>query len=356
MQALTLPLSQAISQDTVTQGTPSQPTLQDVADRCGVSTATVSRCLNAPDRVGKDTRDRVLAAIDALGYAPNFGARLMAAGRSNTIGAVIPTMENAIFAQGLQAFQDGLHQAGFTLLVASSGYDPQVEADQVRTLASRGADGLLLIGQGRDKAVYDLLHARGLPALLAWTYRADAPHPAIGFDNVAAMAELADAVLDQGHRRIGYISADTTTNDRAAERLAGVRAAMARRGLSDGDLELCTVPYGIETGAQAFRTLMTQTNRPTAVMCGNDVLAAGAMGAARDLGLAVPKDVSITGFDDIELAQVTSPGLTTVHVPHAQMGAKAADALVARVAQDAPLISVKLPTRLVMRGTLGPAP
>ncbi len=340
----------------MTKDTHHQPTLQDVADLCGVSTATVSRCLNAPDRVGKDTLERVLAAVSALGYAPNFGARLMAAGRSNTIGAVIPTMENAIFAQGLQVFQDTLRQAGFTLLVASSGYDPKIEAEQIRTLASRGADGLLLIGHERDASVYEFLASRQLPTLLAWAYRDKAPHPSIGFDNTAAMAELAETVLAHGHRRIGYISADPTANDRAAERLAGLRATLQRNGFSQDALSLVTTGYGVETGAQAFRQLMALPNRPTAVMCGNDVLAAGAMGAAHGLGLKVPLDVSITGFDDIELARVTTPGLTTVHVPHTAMGARAAAALVAAVSNGSDLISEKLPTRVVQRGTLGAAP
>jgi len=306
--------------------------------------------------VGKDTLERVLAAVDELGYAPNFGARLMAAGRSNTIGAVVPTMQNAIFAEGLQAFQDTLNKAGFTLLVASSGYDPKIEAEQIRTLASRGADGLLLIGHERDASVYEFLAARGLPTLLAWAYRENASHPSIGFDNTAAMAELARAVLAEGHRRIGYITADPSTNDRAAERLAGLKTALENHGLPDAALNIITVPYGIEQGGAAFRDMMKIPNRPTAVMCGNDVLAAGAMGAAHELGLRVPGDISITGFDDIELAHVTTPGLTTVRVPHTNMGAKAALALVATVSQGMPLKSEKLPTRLVRRGTLGTAP
>ena len=129
----------------------SLPTLEDVARRAGVSTATVSRCLNEPDRVRPATRARVDAAVNELGYTPHFGGRMLASNRTNTIGAVIPTMENAIFAAGVQALQDELARRGITLLVATSHYDMQREAEQIRVLLGRGVDGLVLIGEDRPE-------------------------------------------------------------------------------------------------------------------------------------------------------------------------------------------------------------
>src|SRR6056297_1290979 len=146
------------------------PTLEDVARAADVSTATVSRCLNTPGKVSDDTRLRVMEAVAALGYAPNFGARAMVSRRTRTIGAIIPTMENAIFARGLQAFQEELHARGYMLLVASSAYQPKIEEEQIRALVARGADGLLLIGHDRDPAIYDYLRARSIPVLSAWVY------------------------------------------------------------------------------------------------------------------------------------------------------------------------------------------
>ena len=145
---------------------PVVPTLDDVAREAGVSTATVSRCLNNSEKVTAKTRERVARAIDLLGYSPNFGARAMAAKRTFTIGAIIPTMENAIFARGLQAFQEALYAQGYTLLVASSAYKPEIEAEQIRALVARGADGLLLIGYDRDPSIYDFLARRGVPTLV----------------------------------------------------------------------------------------------------------------------------------------------------------------------------------------------
>lgn len=330
------------------------PTLQDVAARAGVSTATVSRAINFPDQVAPRTRDKVNAAISALGYSPNFGARVMAARRTNTIGAIIPTMENAIFARGLQAFQEELRQHGFTMLVASTAYQPATEEEQIRSLVARGADALLLIGYHRDPAIYEFLDAQGVPVLLTWAFDATADRPSVGFDNHAAMQEMAAKVIDMGHRQLALISADTRMNDRAASRHEGIKHAMESAGLNSRDLHFVETTYGIEEGAEAFERVMQMTPRPTAVFCGNDVLAVGALRRARELGLSVPKDVSVIGFDDIELAQVAYPALTTVHVPHREMGRRAGRALAKLLRDGDPLKPIALQTHPVLRDTLAP--
>ena len=328
----------------------SAPTLEDVATRAGVSTATVSRCLNAPEKVVAKTRERVLNAVRDLGYAPNFSARALAARRTQTIGAVIPTMENAIFAQGLQAFQERLAQDGFMLLVASSSYDPDVEFEQIRALVARGADGLLLIGHDRDAEVLKFLDKQNVPALVAWAYHRD--QPSIGFDNQAAMKELADHAIALGHRKIGVISASQTGNDRARARVAGIHAAANEAGLGAEAISVVETNYSIKSGAIAFDRLMA--NAPTLILCGNDVLAAGALRRAHEMNISVPGDISITGFDDIELASLVTPRLTTVHVPHRIMGETAADTLIDMAEGRQPGASVCLPTYVRDGETLGP--
>jgi LacI family transcriptional regulator len=331
---------------------PSVPTLDDVARSAGVSTATVSRCLNSPERVVEHTRKRVMAAVEQLGYTPNFGARVMAAKRTFTIGAIIPTMENAIFARGLQAFQEALHARGYTLLVASSAYQPKIEEEQIRSLVARGADGLLLIGHDRDPAVYEYLRARSIPVLSAWVYLPDCDQPTVGFDNRASMRALAQKVIDFGHRSIAMISGITEGNDRAAARLAGLRDALSDNGLDPGAVPVIETPYEIENGSVAFRTLMQGDTRPSVVMCGNDVLAVGALRGAREIGLSVPDDVSITGFDDIELARIVEPQITTLHVPHREMGRRAAEALIDIVEKRNSGASIELQSSIQLRGSL----
>ena len=332
------------------------PTLDDVARAAGVSTATVSRCLNTPDRVVEKTRTRVLEVVQALGYTPNFGARAMAAKRTYTIGAIIPTMENAIFARGLQAFQEGLHARGYTLLVSSTGYQAEVEAEQIRALVARGADALLLIGQARDPAIYDFLEQRSVATLIAWTFEAGSARPSIGFDNRAAMRALAEEVIASGHRQIGLISGIVKGNDRAAGRHQGVRDALTAHGLDATAMPVIESSYEIETGGAGFESLIERTPRPTAIMCGNDVLAVGAMKRAREMGLRVPQDVSITGFDDIELARIVTPELTTVRVPHREMGRRAAEELVNMLEGKAAGSVIELDCALKLRGSLGPPP
>ncbi|WP_050927678.1 LacI family DNA-binding transcriptional regulator [Aestuariivita boseongensis] len=334
----------------------SVPTLEDVAARSGVSTATVSRCLNTPSQVSATTRERVMRAVSDLGYAPNFGARALAAKRTNTFGAIIPTMENAIFARGLQAFQDELGENGVTLLVASSSYSPQQEEEQIRSLVARGADALLLIGQDRTPKTYAFLDKRKIPYVVAWVFDRTNTRPSIGFDNRQAMKALADEVLEMGHRHLGVITAEREGNDRARGRFEGICDAARDHGINPDSLAVEETTYAIDNGAQAFARLMACTPRPTAVLCGNDVFAAGALMMARKMGLRVPEDVSITGFDDIELAEIVTPALTTVHVPHREMGRRAAQKLLSLRAGDDPGPSIELATTIQWRESLGPAP
>jgi LacI family transcriptional regulator len=334
----------------------SSPTLSDVAKLAGVSTATVSRCLNDPDRVVPETRARVMRAVEELSYTPHFGGQVLASRKSNTVGAVIPTMENAIFARGLQAFEEELALDGYTLLVASTNYDPAREYEQVKKLVARGADGLLLIGWERPKKLFDFLKSRDFPTVVAWNMRAEDDALCSGFDNREAARKLAEKVLGYGHRSIAMIAGVTAGNDRATDRLAGVRDAMSKLPLDSHKLRVVEAPYTIDCGARAFQKLITEEPQPTAVICGNDVLAVGALSEAKRIGMNVPRDVSITGYDDIDLSTVTDPPLTTVHVPHRRMGQAAARLLLDRMSGTVEGYRVAFETEIVERGSLGPAP
>ena len=329
------------------------PTLQDVARMAGVSTATVSRCFNSPDRVVEATREKVLQIVEKIGYTPNFGGRALASNRSNTVGAIIPTMDNAIFARGLQTFQETLAESKVTLLVASSGYDPERELQQIQSLISQGADGLLLIGHARPMKTYDFLQRRQIPYVVTWNYHANSSSFNVGFDNRKAATQIAQLVLNFGHKRIAIITAHTETNDRALDRLNGVRDAMESSGMPIDNLEIIPTTYSLKSGGDAFKELMERTPRPTAIMCGNDVLATGAIIRANEMGIKIPDVVSVTGFDDIDLAEVIQPNLTTVHVPHRRMGESAARLLLDILDDKADCQNVELETEVIMRDSLG---
>lgn len=331
------------------------PTLQDVADLAAVSTATVSRCLNNSGHVTEKTRLKVQQAIQTLGYSPNFGAQALAAKRTNTIGAIIPTMENAIFARGIQAFQETLAENGITLIIASCSYRPELEEEQIRSLVARGADALLLIGQSRPAATYQFLARRNIPYVLAWAHKKDSQHCYIGFDNQAAAQTITRQVLELGHRNLGVIVGLTRNNDRARDRITGIEHAIADYGAQTAPLQVIEAEYTFQEGAKALDQLLANPRPPTAVICGNDVLAVGAVKRAKQLGLAVPEDLSITGFADIEVSELIDPELTTVHVPHREMGIAAAKSLIAMLKTQTPVESHLLETRIVNRQSLGPA-
>ncbi len=328
------------------------PTLDDVARLAGVSTATVSRCLNLPDRVREATKLRVQAAIADLGYTPHFGGMALASNRTNTVGAIIPTMENAIFARGLQFLQEELSLSGITLSVATSLYDPEKEAQQVKSLLGRGVDVLALIGQERPKETYDFLKIRGVPFVLMWIPEPGSPYSNVGFNTHQAAHDMASHVIAHGHNQIAMIGGITEGNDRARQRIKGVSDAMQQHDLSLNAPYLVESEYTIDEGELAARKLLALNPRPTAIICGNDVQAAGTLRAARNLGLAVPHDLSVVGFDDIDLAEAVEPGLTTIHVPHRRMGREAARLIINMARNNAPVQSIRIETKIIQRASL----
>ncbi len=327
------------------------PTIEDVAKRAQVSTATVSRCLNTPNRVAESTRDKVIAAVTELGYSPNFGAKALASKRTNTYGAIIPTMANAIFAKGLQTFQETLTEHGATLLVSSSYYNNAIEEEQIRSMVARGADGLLLIGQSRSDTIYQFLEQQNIPVVLAWSFDASSKYNMVGFDNRAASLKLAQKAIALGHRQFAFLSGERENNDRASERVKGAQQALAAADIDPNSMPVIEAPYSITEAGEAFEQLMSSPVKPSIVMCGNDVQAVGVLKKARERGIDVPGDVSITGFDNLEIASVVEPGITTVHVPHRQMGRKSAELLLSDDAKAKPS-QTELQTYLVERDSL----
>ena len=333
-----------------------RPTLHDVAAKAGVSTATVSRCLNEAEAVRAELRERVQAAIAELGYTRHGAARALASQRAHAVGAVIPTLDNAIFATGIQAMQDRLSESGYTLLLASSNYDAMEELKQAGSLIERGLDGLMLIGEARPPGLYELLEQKAIPYVNAWTYRPDSRHPSIGFDNRGSAYRIASYLMDMGHTRFAMIAGLADGNDRATERLDGVSSALADRGLTLEEDRVIQCAYNIGEGRQALRRLMAAEQPPTAIICGNDVLAYGALFECHALGIDVPGRVSITGFDDLELAAELNPPLTTMHVPSAAMGRLAADYLLHRIKGEPTPDATRLDVDLIIRGSTGRPP
>jgi LacI family transcriptional regulator len=305
--------------------------IRDVAAAAGVSTATVSRTLNKPESVRPALRDKVMAAVQKLGYVANAGARTLKLGRSGTVGAVVPTVDNAIFASGLQAFQRRLSAAGYVVLLAFSDYDPDQETAQAMALLARGVDGLVLAGRSQQPELLERLRQRGLPWVHTLSYPAPAGAACVGIRNRAAMARAVRYLLDLGHRRFAMLAGLTAHNDRATERLAGVREALEAAGLRLAPEATIEAAYAVQPAREAMRRLLALKPRPTALLCGNDVLAIGALLECQAAQLEVPRELSVMGFDDLDLARQWRPTLTTVRVPTENMWTLAAQYLLDRL-------------------------
>ena len=330
--------------------------MRDVATRAYCSTATVSRVLNEPDRVTPVIRDRVIVAMRDLGYMPNSAARALRSQRSHIMGIVIPTLNHAIYARLVEALQHKLAESGYSLLVATSEYDLQRENEQARLLIERGLEGVVLIGELHRPELYELLNRVRIPYVNTYVYRTDNAHPCVGFDNRLATSEMTEFLLGLGHNVFGVISAVTAGNDRASERVAGVRGALERHGLTLPPEAVYERPYSIASGREGLRYLRSLDPPPTAIMCGNDILAMGALVECRSLGIRIPQQISIVGFDNLEFAAHLDPPLTTMEVPAAEMGERAADLLLRRIGGQSSVESVHLEPRFILRHTTGRAP
>ena len=328
--------------------------LADVARLARVSTATVSRALTLPDKVKPATVTRIQQAVEALGYVAHGAARALASRRTHTIGAVIPTLDNAIFANTTHALQRTLDEAGYTLLLACHEFDAGVEARVTGALIERGVDGLVLLGSTHPPSVLRMIDTHQIPYVLTWALDASGRYPCIGFDNRTAAVRITNHLLDLGHREFAMISGVTAGNERAAERLEGVRQALGAKGIALAPGRVVEKPYTLSAGREGLREVLRGAPRPTAVICGNDVLAIGALAECHALGLEVPRQLSVTGFDDLEMAAVVTPGLTTVHFPTTELGAYAAQHLLARLAGKPFERRVELPVELVVRGSTAP--
>ncbi len=324
-----------------------RPKLKDVAKLAGVSLATASRALARPDLVQAKTIERVRRAAAALDYIPTGSARALVLGRSRIVGAIVPTLDHAIFARAIQAMQTALQGAGYQLLVAAHDYAPATEASAVRAMLSHDVDALMLVGTDHLDETWDLLSSASVPVLLTWSF--DERLPCIGFDNERAGRLAAEHLLSLGHRRFGMISGATRHNDRARLRIAGVRAALADAGLDLPDWRVSEQPFTLDGGRAGLLHLLATAERPTAIVCGNDLLAAGAYFEAYECQLRIPEDISIVGIDNLEIATHLSPPLTTVHLPTAQLGHDAALYLLAIMKGEHPPRRVELPIELVVR-------
>lgn len=306
------------------------PGIVEVAARAGVSIATVSRCFSQPGMVRQPTRERIQSAAADLGYIRNRAAGSLNNRFSGTLALVVPTIDNAIFAELIEAFSNRLQAHDRTMFIAAHGYDLELEVAIVRSLLERRIDGIGLVGFDHNPVCTNMLDQRNVPVLAVWNYNPCAQLPCIGTDNEAAAADITTHVIANGHRDIAMLFPDTTNNDRARDRSNGARRALAGAGIAIAPQRWIRCSYDIAEAKQLVLKLMLG-NPPTAIVCGNDIIAHGAYYACQELGLRIPDNISVVGIGDFRGSAHMSPGLTTVRLPARRIGVQAADSLIAMI-------------------------
>jgi len=333
------------------------PGIVQVAQAAGVSPATVSRFYNSPSVVRAPTRARIERAASELGYIRNRAAGALQNRRSGAIGLIVPTIDNAIFAEVIQAFATRLRQSDRTLLIAAHGYDLTEEVALLRSLLEHRVDGVALVGFDHDPQVFKMLEGQGTAFLSMWNYRDGEDMPCIGTQNSQAGRTAARHLLELGHREIGLLFPDVDLNDRARDRINAVKEEARQAGVIIPDHRIIECPYNIAEAKAVVTALFGKPDPPTALICGNDIIAHGAIYAAQAAGLDLPRDLSIVGVGDFQGSAEIEPGLTTVRLPARRIGFGAADMIAAMIdggGSAAPPESVRVESRLMLRQSTCP--
>jgi LacI family transcriptional regulator len=329
------------------------PSLSDVASLAGVSSGTVSRALSRPDMISAATRDRVLAAVERLGYVANGAARALAMRRTMTVGAIVPRFGGSSFPTMIQALETTLAGQGYTLLLAAPEHRHSHEAAILRTMLERGVDALALLSSEHPREVFAMLANSRIPFVMMWAQASD-EGTCIGFDEPGAAGLLVDHLADLGHRRLGFIGGRIADNERARRRFQGLMRALARRGLELMEEATIETDYGFQEGYDAMSTLLSRRMQASAVVCGNDYLAAGALSALDRAGIAVPESLSVASFNDNDFASFLHPPLTTVRLPIREIGERSGQYLMARLRGRSVEPMAPLPIQLMRRSSTGP--
>ncbi|MGY8635358.1 substrate-binding domain-containing protein [Bradyrhizobium sp. 14AA] len=320
-----------------------------VAEMAGVSIATVSRTFNDPQRVRKDVRKRVMEAATAAGYVPNSAAKALRLQRTRVIGAVIPTLDHAIYAKLVNGMQAQLADDGYTVIVLSVGFDNSHIFEAVRRIVERGAEALMVVGRVVDEKLRHFLETKQIPFVQTYSFVPESGELSVGIDNFTATRDIVNHLLDLGHTNLTMIAGPTAGNDRQISRRKAFQDTLRERGLA-ASRPIIEKTYRFESGIQALQEIRELFPETTGIVCSSDILAFGVLHACHMARIDVPGDISVTGFDDLDFAQYLSPPLTTVAIRSEEMGRIAAERLVA-ILDGNTAQSECLATQLVVRSS-----
>jgi LacI family repressor for deo operon, udp, cdd, tsx, nupC, and nupG len=332
-------------------------TIQDVAREAGVSTATVSRVFSAPELVLETTRNKVMEAVNRLGYEPNFAAKSLRTLRTEKILVTVPDISNPFFSHVIRGVEEAALAAGYSVLLGDTRHEEAREEQYAVMFRRKEADGLIFLGHRLPDVLADMVAAKGprTPIVNGCEFRPGLAVSSAHIDNDRAAAEVVDYLYGLGHTRIGVVTGPLASPI-SSDRLAGVLSAAQRQGRASA-LRIAIGDFSIESGVRQTGELLDEPGRPTAIFCFSDEMAMGALEAIRQRGLTCPDDVSLVGFDDIRFAQYLHPKLTTVSQPKEQIGHEVVRLLLDILSGRATALqNVTLPHQLVIRSSTASPP
>ncbi len=326
-------------------------TMKDVAEKAGVSTATVSRALMNPEKVSAQTRKRVQIAVQSVGYDPQPLARQVKRNETRNVLVMVHDICDPFYSEMLRGIEETADEQGYLVLIADCAHQHPDKKSFSDLIIARQIDGMLLLGSVLPFAIDKTQQQNLPPMVMANEFVPELELATVHIDNLTAAYEAADYLFKLGHRRIGCISgpADLTL---CQYRVQGFIQALRRHGIPAGEHMVYRGDISFQTGAAGLNALISQTNPPTAIFCHSDIIAFGALSQARKIGLSVPNDLSLIGFDDITLANYCDPPLTTVAQPSFQIGREATLLLLQQVRQHQMTnTSLLLDSKLIVRGS-----
>ena len=303
-------------------------TLEDVARLAGVSTITVSRAVNHPDKVAPKTLEKVNRAISQIGYVPNLLAGGLASKKTRMIAAIVPSIANLVYAETIQYFSKRLNEFGYQVMLGESGYPEKSEQSLLSAILSRRPDGILLTGVNHSPECRRLLMGARIPVVETWDLTPTPLDLVVGFSHERIGLDVADFILRKGFKRVGTISA---SDRRAQYRESMMIERLQRHGITDIHRAQIEVPSDLRKGREGLSQLLEQGFIDGVVFCSSDTLAQGALTECQARGLQVPEQIAIIGFGDQSFAADTYPSLSTVRIDRPRMGRIAADILLARI-------------------------
>ena len=343
-----------MQQPSATRERPRSVTMQDVAERLDVSKQTVSAVINNKPGIPEATRERVLAAIEQLGYRPDYTARSLRTGRTRTIALFVTDISSPVFSKLASVAEDYAYAAHYTLVLYNTRDDPQREQSYVDSAIQRSVDGALFVAARDDTVAVESLEAAGLPVVVMDRVPRSYAGPSVSLDNALAGQLAARHLRSLGHTRIAHIAGPASMHI-SEERLQGFLGVLDAEGLADDACVERAGGWQIECGYAAMQRLLAKGAEFTAVLAAGDLLAIGAARALREAGSRIPEDVSLVGIDDIDLAAFTYPPLTTVSQGLTEMATRAARVLLELLAgQEPEQRRVKIVPQLVVRHSTAP--